>query len=105
MRYLFAAVIAVLVITLDFESSNIRSVWTEPSFVVAEAQSEPAATSNSHTETVNASVESSLALDMTNVVAAPYEKATAADADAHAAASVDNESKSASVDKSPSQRT
>ena len=98
MRYLFAAVIAVFVITLDFESSNIRSIWTEPSFVVAEAQSEPAATSNSHTETVTASVESSLALDMTNVVAAPYEKATAADADAHAAASVDNESKSASVD-------
>ena len=42
MRYLFAAVIAVFVITLDFESSNIRSIWTEPSFVVAEAQSEPA---------------------------------------------------------------
>jgi Transglycosylase SLT domain len=98
MRYLFAAVIAVFAITLDFESSNIRSVWTEPSFVVAEAQSEPAATSNSHTGTVTASVESSLALDITNVVAAPYEKATAVDADAHAAASVHNESKSASVD-------
>ena len=97
MRYLFAAVIAVFVITLDFESFNVRSVWTEPSFVVAEAQSEPAAT-NSHTETVTASVESSPALDITNVVAAPYEKATEADADAHAAASVHNESKSASVD-------
>ena len=96
MRYLFAAVIAVFVIALDFESSNIKSVWTEPSFVIAEAQSEPAATSNSHTGTVTASVDSSLMLDMTNVVAAPYEKATAADA--HAAASVDNESKSASVD-------
>jgi hypothetical protein len=36
-------------------------------------------------------------LDITNVVAAPYEKATAADADAHAAASVDNESKSADL--------
>jgi hypothetical protein len=99
MRYLFAAVIAVFVITLDFESSNIRSVWTEPSFVVAEAQSEPAATSNSqHTGTVTASVEPSLTLDMTNVVATPYEKATAADADAHAAATIDNEPKSASVD-------
>ena len=98
MRYLFAAVIAVFVITLDFESSNIRSIWTEPSFVVAEAQSEPAATSNSHTGTVTASVGPSLTLDMTNVVATPYEKATAADADAHAAASIDNESKSASVD-------
>lgn len=97
MRYLFATVIAVFAVSVDFESSNTRSVWTEPFFVVAEAQSEPATTSNSHTGTVTTSVESSLALDMTNVVAAPDEKATAADADALAAASVDNESKSADV--------
>src|SRR5207244_6698689 len=48
MRYLFAAVIAVFVVALDFESSDVRSVWTEPSFVVAEAQSEPATAPNSH---------------------------------------------------------
>lgn len=40
MRYLFAAVIAVFAVAVDLESSN--TVWTEPSFVVAEAQSEPA---------------------------------------------------------------
>jgi hypothetical protein len=55
MRYLFAAVIAVFVVTVDFESSEIRSIWTEPSFVVAEAQSEFAIPSNSHTGTVTAS--------------------------------------------------
>ncbi|MCK1512925.1 lytic transglycosylase domain-containing protein [Bradyrhizobium sp. 190] len=79
---------------MDFESSNIRSVWTEPSFVVAEAKSEPATTSNSQTGTVTASVESSQGSDTTNVVAAPHETATAADAAAHAAASVNDESAS-----------
>jgi transglycosylase-like protein with SLT domain len=92
MRYLFAVVIAVFVITLDFESSNIRSIWTEPSFVVAQAQSEPATTSNNQTGSVSASAEYSLALDATNVVAAPYEPATAADAVAHGAASFYDES-------------
>ena len=86
MRYLFAAVIAVFVVAVDLESSNTRSIWTEPSFAVAEAQSEPATTSNSHAGTATASVEYSQALDATNVVATPYE-AVAADAAAHAAAS------------------
>ena len=88
MRYFFAAVIAVFVVAVDLESSDIRSIWTEPSFVVAEAQSEPAVTSNSHTGTVTASVEDSPALDATNA----DEKAISADDAAHAAASVDEES-------------
>jgi hypothetical protein len=94
MRYLFAAVIAVFVIAVDFESSDVRSIWTEPSFVVAEAQTEPATTPNSHAGIATASVEHSQALDSTNVVAAPYEKAVAADASAHAAASLYDESAS-----------
>jgi hypothetical protein len=98
MRYVFAAVIAVFVIAVDLESSGNGSIWAEPSFVVAEAQSEPAAGTNSQPGTATASAESSQQLDATNVVSAPDEKTTAADADAHAAASVDNESKSASVD-------
>jgi hypothetical protein len=92
MRYLFAAVIAVLVVAVDFES--IRSIWTEPSFVVAQAQSEPATTSNNQTGTATASVEYTLPLDATNVVAAPSEAATATDAAAHAAASIYDESAS-----------
>jgi hypothetical protein len=91
MRYLFAAVIAVFVVSVDFESSDVKSIWTEPSFVVAEAQSEPVTTSNSHAGTGTASVEYSQALDATNVVATPYE-AVAADAAAHAAASFHDES-------------
>ena len=94
MRYLFAVVMAVFVITLDFESSNIRSIWTEPSFVVAQAQSEFATTSNNQTGTASASAEYSQALDATNVVASPYEAATATDAAAHAAASFHDESAS-----------
>jgi hypothetical protein len=93
MRYLFAAVIAVFVVTVDFESSEIRSIWTEPSFVVAEAQSEFAITSNSHTRTVTASVEYSLALDATSA----DEKAISADDAAHAAASVYDESASSDL--------
>ena len=50
MRYLFAVVIAVFVIAVDLESSNVRSVWMEPSFVVAESQSEPVTPSSSQTE-------------------------------------------------------
>ena len=91
MRYLFAAVIAVFVIAVDFESSEFRSVSREPSFVIAEARSEPAATSNSHAGTVTAPVEYSPALDATNA----DEKATTADAAAHAATSVNEESASA----------
>jgi len=95
MRYLFAAVIAVLVVAVDFESSDVRSVWTEPSFVIAQAQSEPGPTSNNQTGTATAAAAYSQALDATNVVAAPYEAATATDAAAHAAASVYDESASA----------
>ena len=90
MRYVFAAVIAVFVISGDFESSDIRSVWTEPSFVVAQAQSDPAAASSSPTGTATASAEYSQEIDTANVVAAPHEMA--ADADAHAAASVSDAS-------------
>jgi hypothetical protein len=90
MRYVFAAVIAVFVVAADFESSNIKSVWTELPFVVAEAQSEPAAPSNSHAGTVTASVESSQGEEAANV-AAPSETTTAADAAAHAAASINDE--------------
>ena len=90
MRYVFAAVIAVFVVAADFESSNIKSVWTELPFVVAEAQSEPAAPSNSQAGTVTASVESSQGEEAANV-AAPSETTTAADAAAHAAASINEE--------------
>jgi hypothetical protein len=94
MRYLFAAVIAVFVVAADFESSGIKSVWTEPSFVIAEAQSEPATTSDSHSGSVTASAEYAQELDATDAVVAPYEKATSADDAAHAAASVNDESAS-----------
>ena len=90
MRYVFAAVIAVFVVAVDFESSNIKSVWTELPFVVAEAQSEPAAPSNSQAGTETASVESSQGEEAANV-AAPSETTTAADAAAHAAASINEE--------------
>src|SRR5829696_2560230 len=66
MRYIFAAVIAVFVVAVDFESSNIKSVWTELPFVVAEAQSEPAAPSNSQAGTETASVESSQSEEAAN---------------------------------------
>ena len=90
MRYLFAAVIAAFVVAVDFESSEIKSVWTQPSFVVAEAQSEPAAP-DSHSGTVTAPDEYAQGLDGTNA----DEKAISADAAAHAAASVSEESASA----------
>jgi transglycosylase-like protein with SLT domain len=90
MRYFFAAVIAVFVVAADFESSNLKSVWTEPSLVVAKAQSEPTAPSNPRAGTVTASVESSQEGETTNV-AAPSETTAAADAAAHAAASINEE--------------
>jgi len=90
MRYLFAAVIAVFVIAVDFESSDIRSIWTEPSFLIAEAQSEPAIASNSHAGTATASIEYSLAPSATNA----DEKAISADDAAHATASINEESAS-----------
>jgi hypothetical protein len=97
MRYLFAAVIAVFVIAVDFESSGVRSIWTDPSFVVPAAQSEPATTSNNQTGTATASGEYSSASDATNAVAAPNEAATTTDAAAHAAASAYDESSSPDV--------
>ena len=58
MRYLFAAVIAVFAITADLESSNRHSIWAEPSFIIAAAQSEPASVStDSDNATVTAAVE------------------------------------------------
>jgi hypothetical protein len=90
MRYLFAAVIAVFVIAVDFESSDIRSIGTEPSFLIAEAQSEPVITSNSHAGTAMASIEYSLAPSATNA----DEKTISADDAAHAAASINEESAS-----------
>jgi hypothetical protein len=98
MRYLFAAVIAVFAITVDLESSDVRSVWTEPTFVVAEAQSEPAPSSlqggTVAASTATASIEYTQALDATNVVATPSETATATDGAAHAAASFYDEAES-----------
>jgi hypothetical protein len=94
MRYVFAAVIAVFVVAVDFESSNIKSVWMEPFFVVAEA--ETAATSNSQAGTVTASAESSQGEEAANV-AAPSETMTAADAAAHAAASINEEAAPSNV--------
>jgi hypothetical protein len=90
MRYLFAAVIAVFVVAADFQSSNIPSVWTELPFVVTEAQSEPAATSNAQAGTVSPSVEPSQREEAANV-AAPSQTTTAADAAAHATASTNEE--------------
>jgi hypothetical protein len=90
MRYLFAAAIVVFVIAVDFESSDIRSIGTEPSFLIAEAQSEPVITSNSHAGTATASIEYSLTPSATNA----DEKATSADDAAHAAASINEESAS-----------
>jgi hypothetical protein len=46
MRYFFAAVIAVLAIAVDLESSETRFVWAEPMFAAAEAQSESITSSN-----------------------------------------------------------
>jgi hypothetical protein len=94
MRFLFAAVIAVFVVTADFENSEIRSMWTQPSFVVAEAQSEPAATPNSHTGTVTASTESSPGSD----IAIADEQEMSADAATHAAALVDVDDEPRSAD-------
>jgi hypothetical protein len=89
MRYLFAAVIAVFAVAVDLESSG--TAWTEPSFVVAEAQSEPAPLESNATETAQthggsaiARIDSSLA-DIAHVVAA---SSATADGAARAAASI-----------------
>jgi hypothetical protein len=67
MGYLFAAVIAVFAITADLESSNNHSIWVEPSFVIAAAQSEPAIVStDTDNATVTATVESPSESNTTN---------------------------------------
>jgi soluble lytic murein transglycosylase-like protein len=92
MRYLFAAVIAALVVTADFESSNSQSIWAEPAFITV-AQSEPATVStDSHNASVTAAVEPPSESNATNNnAAAQDEKPTQADAAAHAAASINHE--------------
>lgn len=60
MRYLFAAVIAVFVVAVDLESSDTGSIWTEPSFVVAEAQSEPVTSETAATADAAASATASI---------------------------------------------
>ena len=96
MRYLFAAVIAVFAITADLESSNSHSIWAEPSFVIAAAQSEPAIVStDTDNATVTATVESPSESNTTNNNAQD-ERPAQADAAAHAAASINDEPLSSS---------
>ena len=103
MRYLFAAVIAVFVVAVDLEGSGTKSVWTEPSFVVAEAQSEPVTPAHEHSlqdaetrgGTAAAWSETSTTPDTAHVATTPSEKAATADAPARAAASVGAEPASA----------
>jgi Transglycosylase SLT domain len=60
MRYLFAALTAAFVVTADFESSHKQSLWLEPTFVVAMAQTEATAVNpDSQNANVNVSVEPS----------------------------------------------
>jgi len=98
MRYLFAAVIAVFAITADLESSNSHSIWAEPSFVIAAAQSEPAIVStDADNAAVTATVESPSESNTTNNnAAAQDERPAQADAAAHAAASINDEPPSSS---------
>jgi hypothetical protein len=98
MRYLFAAVIAVFAIAADLESSS--TAWTEPSFVVAEARSEPvtaesseATENNSSGGTAKAWSDASLTPDAARD-ATPSENATATDTTASATASINDESAS-----------
>jgi soluble lytic murein transglycosylase-like protein len=98
MRYLFAAVIAVFAVTADLESSNSRSIWAEPSFTIAAAQSEPAAVNtDSHNATITAAIEPPSESNTTNNnAAAQDERPAQADAAAHAAASITDEPPSSS---------
>lgn len=60
MRYLFAALIAVLLVTADFETSPNQSLWIEPSFAVAMAQPAPTSVNpDSSDSSVTASAEPS----------------------------------------------
>jgi len=90
MRYLFAAAIAVFVVAADFESSSIQSSWTEPSFIIAEAEAQSELTPHSTSGTASASLEYSQPLDATDG-AAPIATTASADADAHAAVAVNEE--------------
>lgn len=97
MRYLFAAVIAVFAVAVDLESSN--RAWTEPSFVVAEAQSKPLTSKNSHASDTDTNGGTAIAWsepspDAAQVISSPSEKTTAADAAAGATASINDGSKS-----------
>jgi Transglycosylase SLT domain len=88
MRYLFAAVIAVFAITADLESPKSQSIWAEPSFTIAAAQSEPAIVStDSDNRTVTAAVEPSSKSETTNNGVATQDAKPSQDtAAAHAAA-------------------
>lgn len=90
MRYLFAAVIAVFAVTADLESSNKQSNWTEPSFTIAAAQSEPAAVgTDPHNGVVTAAVEPlSESKTINDAAASSDKKPVQADDAAHAAASI-----------------
>jgi hypothetical protein len=96
MRYLVAAVIAVFAITVDLESSSKQSKWTEPTFTIAAAQSEPATVSTDpHPGVVNAAFEALSELNSTNNTAvSPDEKPAQADDAAHAAVSISIEPQS-----------
>jgi hypothetical protein len=95
MRYLFAAVIAVFAITADLESSNSHSIWAEPSFVIAAAQSEPAIVStDADNAAVTATVESPSESNTTNNRSCTGRGPAQADAAAHAAASINDEPQS-----------
>ena len=90
MRYLFAVALAVFVVAADFESSSIQSSWTEPSFIIAEAEAQSELTPHSTSGTASASLEYSQPLDATDG-AAPIATTASADADAHAAVAVNEE--------------
>ena len=86
MRYLFAALTAVFFVTADFETSHGQSVWTEPTFVVAMAQTEATAVNaDSRIESVTASVEPS-----STVEPAQEKRPDEADVAAKPAAPVEN---------------
>lgn len=96
MRYLVAAVIAVFAITVDLESSNKQTIWTEPAFTIAAAQSEPATVgTDSHNGVVNAAFEALSELNAAGSAAASSDERPAqADDAAHAAASISIEPQS-----------
>lgn len=80
MRYFFAAVIAVLAIAVDLESSETRFVWAEPMFAAAEAQSEaiPSANADALHQVAAASAKDAARIEASPPAAAPV--ATTVDA-------------------------